>query len=352
MTDAETVPGKIERGSGDLESLREKVAFMRRPESYPHRPARVQAIETHMAWVFLAGPEVFKLKKPVRYDVIDFGTLAARKRDCEEEVRLNRRLAPDVYRGILPLRRSMRASLTLDDDGDPVEWLVHMRRLPRDRMLDARIEAGRVDLREIRKVIEILVPFYRRAEQVRLSPDEYIARFRLEVERSRGDLREVGVELPLNQVEVVADGLRGFLSAREGILEARVHAGLVVEGHGDLRPEHVCLESRPVIIDCLEFDRDLRTVEPADDLSFLAVECIRLGAPEVGDAILRDYREISGDDPPASLLAFYKSFRSLVRAKLAAWHLRDDQIRDHQKWIRRARSHLDLALDCLPTIQR
>jgi aminoglycoside phosphotransferase family enzyme len=127
------------------------------------------------------------------------------------------------------------------------------------------------------------------------------------------------------------------------VFDARVRARRIIEAHGDLRPEHICLTDPPVIIDCLEFNRNLRLLDPVDELSFLGLECERLGAPLVGATMLDLYREATGDAPAEELIAFYKSYRACLRAKIAAWHLRDSEIREPEKWPALARTYLELA---------
>jgi aminoglycoside phosphotransferase family enzyme len=134
-----------------------------------------------------------------------------------------------------------------------------------------------------------------------------------------------------------------FIHRHLEIFEARVGAAKVVEGHGDLRPEHICLEDKPVIIDCLEFNRNLRIVDPVSEIMFLRLECERLGAPAVGELIFRTYCERTGDDPPEDLLAFYRTYHAAVRAKVAIWHLQDHAITDVEKWIGRAEQYLEMA---------
>src|SRR5262249_4067578 len=119
-----------------LPTVEQKIAFLSRPEAYPEPTRRVEMKETHMSWVFLTDTKAWKLKKPVRYDFLDFSTREARRRDCEEELRLNRRLAPDVYYGIAPLTIDPQGGMRLAGAGETIDWLVRMRRLPADRMLD------------------------------------------------------------------------------------------------------------------------------------------------------------------------------------------------------------------------
>jgi aminoglycoside phosphotransferase family enzyme len=333
-------------------TLAEKVAFLRQPGSHAHRPAAVEAIETHMAWVFLADGEAFKLKKPVRYPFLDFATPEARLRACREEVRLNRRLARDVYRGVVPLVRTPGGRLSVGGEGEAVDWLVHMRRLRRGDFLDARLAAGGVSGEEVRRVVRRLVDFYHEAPPVPITPAVYRHRFRQDILENRHEILDLrgrlGAGFPAEAVEELARGQLAFLVARADLLDRRVTAGRVVEGHGDLRPEHLCLEAEPVIIDCIEFNADFRAVDPVDELAYLAVECARLGAPATGEAFLGAYRELAGDDPPTPLVAFYGSFRAFLRARIAIWHTRDGEILHPDHWVERAAAYLRLARERLP----
>jgi aminoglycoside phosphotransferase family enzyme len=129
---------------------------------------------------------------------------------------------------------------------------------------------------------------------------------------------------------------------RDRLFDDRVREGRIVEGHGDLRPEHVCLEATPRIIDCLDFSCDLRTLDSADEIAFLALECERLGAPAVGGALLERYRDRCGDAVPDELVGFYRSCRACIRATLAIRHL-DEPVLSRAKWQAQARDYLELA---------
>jgi aminoglycoside phosphotransferase family enzyme len=323
--------------------LAAKVAFLRRPEAHPDAPRAVETVETHMAYVFLGDRHAYKLKKPVRHDELDFSTPELRRRDCEEEVRLNRRLAPDVYLGVVRLCFDPARGLSLGGAGDAIDWLVWMRRLPADRMLDELIRCGKVEARDVRDAARALAVFYAKAPPIDLGAPAY--RRRLE-DGLRGDLQELcrpEFALPRGQVERACREQLALLAQRAELFDQRVSERRIVEGHGDLRPEHICLVSEPVIIDCLEFSRELRIADPADELSFLGLECERLGRPEVGRWFLDAYSEVTGDRPPEPLLRFHRAYRALRRAKIAAWHLLDPGVRDREPWRARARDYLDLA---------
>lgn len=326
-----------------LPGLEEKVAFLSKPEIYPDATARVEVRETHMSWVFLTETRAWKLKKPVRYDYLDFSTIDARRRNCEEEVRLNRRLAPNVYDGAVPLTRDPEGRLHLDGTGEIVDWLVRMRRLPEDRMLDRMIAAHTVVEADARRIGRLLSRFYTMAPPAGISGAEYRRRLAMDICASRQELQRPEHGLPKDLVKIISDAQAKFLELEAGMLDGRVQAGRIIEAHGDLRPEHICLESRPVIIDCLEFNRDFRLLDAASELAFLALECERLGAPRLGALILETVRSETNDHPPDRLMAFYKSFHACLRAKIALWHLKDDHGGNPAKWIAKARTYLQLA---------
>lgn len=323
--------------------LAEEIAFLERPESYPELPGAVEGIETHLAWVFLTDRHAYKLKKPARSSFADFRSLSARRQDAEDEVRLNRRLAPDVYLGVVALVRDRHGDLALEAEGVPVDWLVKMRRLPHARMLDFAIAAAAVDGVALQSVAELLARFYCEALRVPIAPTEYRRRFHEESADNARALAEPRYGLPTDAIARTLAGQHAFLARWADLLDVRAAAGRIVEGHGDLRPEHVCLGPPPVIIDCVEFNRDFRILDPADELAYLSLECERLGAEEVGATVLARYGTLTGDHPPEALIRFYKSVRAVLRAKLAAWHLDDRTVRYPSQWFNRARAYLALA---------
>lgn len=324
-------------------ALHEKVAFLRRARAYADPVDRVDAIETHMSWVFLANGWAYKLKKPARHQFLDFSTREARRLDCEEEVRLNRRLASDIYVGVVPLSWDQEEGLQLEGTGRPVEWLVKMRRLPAEQMLDRALAAGTVGPHHAVRVAAVLAQFYRSLAPVEMTLRAYRRRLAGEIEACRAELEQPVYALGPERVGAVAHALIAFLGAGEALIRERVEGRRIVEGHGDLRPEHVCLLEPPVVIDCLAFNRDLRILDAADEVSYLAMECERLEAAWFGAAVIEAYREAAGDDVAQALVHFYGAFRALVRAKLAAWHTHDAPPETRPKWIGRALRYLGLA---------
>ncbi|MEJ2760399.1 MAG: hypothetical protein P8126_02360 [Gammaproteobacteria bacterium] len=334
--------------AGGEVNIDKKVAFLREPGHYPAGAGRVEVIETHMSWVFLTEDRVYKLKKPVRYEFLDFSTLESRRLDSEREVILNRRLAGDTYLRTLPLTLEKNGELRLDGDGEPVDWLVEMRRLPQDRTLEALILNRTVEPQDIDTISGLLNGFYAQQTPLLLSGKEYRALFAGEIEENHEVLSRPAYGLPVELVQRLTSLQRSFLSSDTSLLEERVVGGRVIEGHGDLRPEHVFLTTPPVIIDCLEFNRNFRIIDPADELSYLGLECERLGADWIGERLLQNYTKVSGDRCPGALIDFYRLFRACLRAKIAVWHVEDHQINNAEKWLRRAKDYMVVAKRHLP----
>ncbi|MDJ0945311.1 MAG: hypothetical protein QNJ30_17725 [Kiloniellales bacterium] len=331
------------KSADEFVTLTAKVAFLRRPDSYPDRPKSVKAVETHMSWVFLTDDHAYKLKKPVRYDFLDFSSIEARRLDCQEEVRLNRRLAPDVYLGTLPIRAHPDGRLSLEGKGAIVDWLVKMRRLPRELMLDQAVRESRVRDEDADRVASVLAQFYRTSACQELTPKEYRDRFLMDIRANLDALSKPSFGLCVSLIDRVGQAQLRLLERRPELLKERVRQRRIVEAHGDLRPEHICLGPSPMIIDCLEFNRDFRILDPVDELCFLAMECELLGAAFVGRRIFETYRGLTGDDPTKTLVAFYKCYRACLRAKLAVWHLADPETCDPERWAALARDYLALA---------
>jgi aminoglycoside phosphotransferase family enzyme len=320
-------------------TLVDKVRFLSESGSYRECPVAVELRETHMSYVFLTPAAVYKLKKPITNAYVDFRTLDARGANCRIEVQLNRRLAPHVYLGVVPLTQSCAGNLALEGDGEVVEWLVHMERLPAARMLDHLILHNLLLPADVAAVGRRLGEFFAVQPAVEIGVDRHVGQLRRQLEISTRLLARPQFALPPATLAAVHSALSRYLD--DGVeLAVRVRARRIVEGHGDLRPEHVCLLTPPVIIDCLEFSRDLRLVDPFDEIAFLDLECARLGAPWVGTLLRHTIEQRLQDHAPARLIAFYTALRACIRAHLAAAHLLEREPRTPAKWLPLARGYL------------
>jgi aminoglycoside phosphotransferase family enzyme len=253
-------------------------------------------------------------------------------------------LAPDVYLAMKPLTLVAHHGLQLAGDGDVVDWLVMMRRLPDELMLDRALRSGGPERRDLDRIATRLARFYGGLASEPITPQQRFLSLEEEIRLSRQQLARPAFTRDKALVDRVAGRLLDFLRARPEVLIERHRSGRIVEGHGDLRPEHICLAREPIIIDCLEFSRALRLVDPADELAFLALECAMLGEPEAGVRLQRSYQAIADDRPPEQLLAWYSGCRAFLRARLSALHSLEPGARPAEAWLAQADRYLVVAL--------
>lgn len=321
-------------------STEEKVAFLSHPAAYPDRPYRVEVIETHMSWVFLAGHYVYKLKKPVVFPFLDFTQAASRRANCEAEVRLNRRLARDVYLGVEELTLEDDGKLRLGGGGRPIDWLVRMRRLPRDRMLQTMIVENRLKPAHLDALADVLSRFYQTAERPSIDPLTHLKNLDEQQAWNRQMLGNADFALDHAFVRQHLIDLESAMAHVAPLIETRIRKRCYVDGHGDLRPEHICFTTPIAIFDCLEFDHRLRFVDPFDELAFLSLESEFLGAAWVGREILDRMR--LGECVPPPLFDFYTAFRATMRARMALSHVSTDPAGIAAPWIDKANRYLAL----------
>lgn len=317
--------------------------FLASPAAYPESTRRVERRETHISQVFLTDRFAYKLKKPVQFDFLDFSTSDLRYQACAAELQLNRRLASDVYLEVLPIIRLANGLFQIGGAGQAVDWLVKMRRLDDRDTLLAAIQSGAVSTTAIASLSNHLAEFYRSQPPLSLSAEDYRARIEQHV---RGNLAELLCDerrFPAHEVRRIHSAQLIFLALQPEVFDARIAAGRVVDGHGDLRPEHVYLTSPPVVIDCIEFNAEFRHVDVLDELSFLETECTLLQAGEIGAAIREKCTTILGDQVSQELAAFYKSYRACVRAKVAVLRARQLTSPGDQEQLALARRYMDLA---------
>ncbi|MBO0689869.1 MAG: gluconate kinase, partial [Candidatus Dormibacteraeota bacterium] len=270
-----------------------------------------EVFETHISWLVLLGDRVYKIKKPVRTGFLDFSTVEARGRACRREVELNRRLAPDVYTGVA----------TMHDEKDRVcEHVVVMLRMPDVRRLSSLVQQG-ADVDEgLRALGHQIASFHthaaRSAEIDRAGRRDAVASH---WEDNFAELAPfVGDVLDPEDVRRVEQLAREYLAGRSPLFDARIEAGLVRDGHGDLQAQDIfLLPDGPRVLDCIEFDDRFRHGDVLEDVAFLAMDLERLGRPDLARSFLDRYAELFGHPWPASLEHHYVAYRAHVRSKVA-----------------------------------
>lgn len=288
------------------------------PDAYPWIPGSVETIETHISWIFVAGNFVLKIKKAVNYGFIDHNTLEKRHKSCIEEIRLNSRLTSDVYLKVVPVVQRPNG-FKVDEDGTPVEWGILMRRLPESQMLNHLIQESTFpNTAIVDRLAEKLIPFHMNAVKcgaLNQGSDSSIDAVVMNLDQLAPFL---GSPLAFLELKMISENMRQILSTEGSFFAARMNQGWIRDGHGDLRTDHICIEDEESIqvIDCLEFNAELRCADIASDLSTLLVDFDSRSAHEASCYLLELYRE-AGIDLPDKLILFYQAHRALVAAKIA-----------------------------------
>jgi aminoglycoside phosphotransferase family enzyme/predicted kinase len=293
--------------------------FLQNPRSYPESTKTVELRETHISQVFLTKDAAYKIKKPWKLPFLDYSTLELRHAACLAELELNRRFSQDIYRDVVAITEEEQG-LAFQGQGPTVEYAVWMRRIPDACLMDARLRDKNLTATDKERLVDHLASCYAQAPHVTLDGETYWQRLHGLIEENRTSLYELSLHLQQDPSPWLAMSSRQllFMQIHRDLLLDRVREKRVIEGHGDLRPEHIVLEDRVSLIDGIEFNRDLRILDQADELSFLTMECAEMGAPELGAELRQRILDRLHDHAPPELLAFYECYRALVRAKVNA----------------------------------
>lgn len=341
---AEGCPAASDEG---LSMEPERLRALHDPASYDEPTDSVQLVQTHVSYLFITDRHVYKIKKPVDFGFLNFTTLDRRRFYCEEEVRLNRRLCPDVYLGVVELRESA-GGVSFRGEGMVVEYAVKMRRLPAERMLSRLLEEGAVGADGMRSIARTVGEFHLRAEWSR----EIDAYGSLEVIRRNWEenFRQVADFVPetisSGDLELIRGWVEGFMDENRALFGQRVADGFIRDCDGDIHGENICLTDPVCIFDCIEFNPRFRYGDTASDIAFLLMDVEYRGRRDLALVIQDEYLAVTGDRGMKEVLDFYLVYRAFVRGKVESFRLRDPQIGAEEKAgaAARARRHFQLAL--------
>jgi uncharacterized protein len=320
------------------------LTFLDRGEAYRTPGVAVERVTTHAAWIFLVGERAFKLKRPVHYSFLDFRTLEQRRRALAAELELNRRTAPMLYRRLLPVTRDEAGELTLDGTGEPVEWLLEMRRFDQDALLDRLAERGALHVATIERLGVEIAAFHDSAPARTKSGGH--AGMHAVIDGNAEDLAGLaGRVFDEAAVDDLNRRTAALLERHRDLLERRRAAGRVRHCHGDLHLGNiVLLDERPVLFDCLEFNEDLATIDTFYDLAFLLMDLCHRGLRPLAQRLLSTYLDVVSDDAGTALLPLFLACRAAIRAKVEGFTA--DLVEhpaERAELIAAARAYLDLA---------
>jgi len=344
--------------TGDQPAARNQeplIAFLESPEWYPHRPTEIHAIQTHISWVFIASPFVFKVKKPVNLGFLDFSTLEKRHYFCQREIELNRRLAPEIYLGVVPIYKT-GSDFSFNAEGEVVEYAVKMKELSHggpDRrslgeggFLSELLEKNLVGEKEINRMISTLHRFYQTEtptpeieqwgtpEKLKISTDENFA----QVEPV------VGKTISSAAFEAIRHFTNRFYIVNENLFCERIQQHRILDCHGDLHLDHVHLTpDATTIFDCIEFNDRFRFIDIANDLAFLAMDFDFEGRTDLGNLLLRNAARELDDAGLLNIANFYKCYRAFVRGKVESIQATEKETTNPQEHERQAARYFRLA---------
>ena len=354
-----------------MSALPSVVEALLKPEAYPHKPPKIELVQTQMSFIFLVGEYVYKVKKPVNLGYLDYTTLEKRHFFCRQEVELNRRLCRDVYLAVVPITMSLRGAkrlrseaeansetpryargrfrnlVRIEGEGQAVEYAVKMKRLPQDRMMDVLLPRGEVTPEMVARVAEKLVSFHQDAKT-----NQDIAAFgRLDVIRQNCDEnfvqteKYIGLTILRAEYEWIKGCTDNFMKNNDCLFEKRVREGRIKDCHGDLHAAHVCFTDHICIYDCIEFNDRFRYCDVASEIAFLAMDLDRYRQGSLSQHLVDTYVELSHDEGLLTLLSFYKCYRAYVRGKVESFKLDDPLIPQSEKAkaLESARSYFQLA---------
>ena len=316
------------------------------PEAYPHKPQKIDLVQTQMSFIFLTGEHVYKVKKPVNLGYLDYTTLEKRHFFCHQELELNRRLCPGAYLAVVPIVEE-KDGFRIERQGKPIEYAVKMKQLPMDRMMDVLLPQGQVTLEMVTRVAEKLVVFHQKAE----TNDRITAFGGLDVVRQNTKEnfaqteKYIGTSITTEEYQHIRNYTDNFIDSNTSLFNKRAKEGKIRDCHGDLHAAHICFTDDICIYDCIEFNDRFRYSDVASEIAFLAMDLDHYRQAGLSRHLVITYVKLSHDEELLRLLNFYNCYRAYVRGKVESFKLDDPYIPEEEKAavLTTARSYFELA---------
>ncbi|MBN1574185.1 MAG: AAA family ATPase [Deltaproteobacteria bacterium] len=331
-----------------MESIVKIIDGLKRPSAYGnrHKVDEVKVVQTHISVVFLAGDFVYKVKKPVDFGFLDFSTLEKRKHYCNEEVRLNRRLCPDIYLDVATVN-DHNGEIAVGGAGKVIDYAVVMKRMPESGMMDLMLERGEVTKDHITMIAEVLARFYERAKTGE-GVDEFGTAEAITVNTAENfdqTYKYIGETIDRDTYDDIKNFTDNFYLKKADLIKSRIDEGFIREGHGDLHSKNICIAKGGVYIyDCIEFNERFRIGDVANDIAFLAMDLDFHLHPGLSTHFVNEYIRLTGDTRLFDMLKFYACYRAFVRGKVLSFQLDGAEISDEGKERAKSEARLYFAL--------
>jgi aminoglycoside phosphotransferase family enzyme/predicted kinase len=321
--------------------------YLKKPGFYGPGVTSVQLLQTHISYVALTGTYAYKVKKPVNFGFLDFSTLDKRKYFCEEELRLNKRLSPEIYLDVLPITRTDSA-LELNGSGPIVDYALKMKEFPQEQIMTNMLKRGAITEETIDQLCKRLIEFYSTQQ-----PTEDVTKFgeMLAVKQNIDENFEqtkpmIDITVPRDTFQYISEAATRFFEKKKDVFKRRMKDGRILDCHGDLHSGNIVVTDHEIqIFDCIEFNERFRYIDVASDIAFLAMDLDYQNCPYLSSHLIQDYIEQSGDKGIHGVLNFYKSYRAYVRGKVHGFQLNDPHIslEVKQEIVHHAKKYFDLS---------
>lgn len=305
--------------------IRSILKSLLKSDAYPEPTSSVELLQTHVSYIFLTDLHAYKIKKPVDFGFLNFSTIDRRRFYCNEEVRLNRRLSPDIYLGVVELRET-ETGASFFGNGTILDYAVKMKRLPAERMLDKLVATGDVSPAKIREIARHIAEFHKLAPtSATIAEHGRLDRIRYNWQESFDQMTPFETStLPSLDRERISTWVTDFVLDNGQLFQNRVDNGFIRECDGDIHLENICLENGTIhIFDCIEFNDRFRCCDTAADIAFLLMDLDFHGCHDLSDAAQYEYIAATGDHGAVDLIDFYKIYRAFVRGKVESFRLND-----------------------------
>lgn len=330
-----------------MQAQNKVVQALLNPETYPEKPRKVELIQTHISFIFLAGNFVYKVKKAVNFGFLDFSTLDKRHVFCEKELDLNRRLCPDIYLEVVPINKA--ESIKLKGEGETVEYALKMKRLPQERIMTVLLNENKINKQTVDELAHIVAQFHSKAQT-----NPAISEFgSLKIVKTNWDENFAQTQKYINQTisqeqyRMLQNKINDFMENNQPLFEDRITHNFIRDCHGDLHSGNIFITEKICIFDAIEFNDRFRYSDVASDVAFLAMDLEYQQRTDLATHFIQRYIEYSKDQQLKQLLPFYKCYRAYVRGKVISFKLDDPNITKQEKEsaIKEAQAYFKLATE-------
>ncbi|MFH1770925.1 MAG: AAA family ATPase [archaeon] len=303
------------------------------PKVFPEKPLDVKIIQTHISVICLTGKYAYKFKKHVNFGFLDFSTLEKRKFYCEEELRLNRRLSPEIYLEMVELREN-NGIFSINGKGKLVDYGIKMKEFSQEKIITKLVQKNLLTSEQIKQITDLLVNFYKKAKtNDKISKYGSVKLFKINTDENFEQTKSmIGKTISKGQFELIEKETNEFYKINSWLFEKRVKDGMIKECHGDLHTGNMFLDGNRIkIFDCIEFNERFKNSDVAADIAFLSMDMDFHGKEELSKELIINYVKKSGDWELLKVLNFYKCYRAYVRGKVTGFLLNDKNVPENEK---------------------